>query len=263
MNWASFSSHPTASADGNKSQSQNKTAPGVFASFLHFAAVFLALLVKKWYVLGLHFSWQLYAGKLLCQRIESHTGMYFIWSSACWWLPAAGSNIRISSQVHQDAVVLPGVNILWQHWFLWTAERNDSKTLIWEVLSGRKVVGFSLSGPYMLRNQLRVKKKETSKQCWLEQGLKRCHCVAITHRSHHQQQENQSRTGAEAWLSHMLDQGQATSHNKSYNKLMRPAKGKCIRQEQIIRGQACKCIPKTRTGAVRMQSFIVKDWADG
>lgn len=210
MNWASFSSCLTASADGKKSQSQNETAPGVFSSFLHFAAVFLAPLVKKLYVLGLHFSWQLYTGKHLCQRIECCTGMYFSWSSVCWWLPVAGSNTGISSQVHQKVVVLPGVTIL--HWLclLWTAERNDSKALIWKCcLEGEQWDCPCLA--HIMRNQLRVKKSETSKQCLLEQEPKRCHCVAITPCTRHQQQGNRSRAGEETWLSHVLDQRQATS----------------------------------------------------
>lgn len=70
--------------------------------------------------------------------------------------------------------------ILWQLCLLWAAEGNDSEALILETVFGQRAVLFSLSGPHVLRIQLRVKKDETSKQCQLEQGPERCRCIALT-----------------------------------------------------------------------------------
>lgn len=61
----------------------------------------------------------------------------------------------------------------------------------------------------------------------------------------------------------MLDQGQATFPNKSHNRLMRSAKGKDLCQEQIIRGRACKYVPKQEQGWYAYNPFTVKDCAEG
>lgn len=115
------------------------------------------------------------------------------------------------------------------------------------MLFGQRAVVFSLSGPHVLG----VKKDETSKQCQLEWGPKRCHCTALT-----LEPAKQSRMGQETSLSHGLDQGQATSPNKSQNRLTRRAKGPRT-------SHACKYIPKQEQEWYAYNPFRVKDWAGG
>lgn len=61
----------------------------------------------------------------------------------------------------------------------------------------------------------------------------------------------------------MLDQGQATCPDNSHKQLTRLATGKHVHQEQIIRGHACKRIPKQEQEWYAYNPFIVKDWAEG
>lgn len=56
---------------GKKSQNQNQITPGACASFLDFAAMFLAPLVEKLYVFGLHIHGSFTLGNISVKGLKA------------------------------------------------------------------------------------------------------------------------------------------------------------------------------------------------
>lgn len=135
--WASFSCYLRASTDGGKSQNQNQISPDAFASFLDFAAMFLALLIEKLYVFGLRFHGSFTLGNISVKGLKAAQESISFGTphvDGCQLLGrTSGSFHRSIRKLYYQVWSFYGNSI-----FLWIAEGNHSKTLVWKCCLDRE-----------------------------------------------------------------------------------------------------------------------------